>query len=118
MDRAELIRLFETFRLWTSGGERAPHKPLLLLYAIGKLLRGEDRLISYTDDIEDNLRNLLRDFGPRRDSYNPHFPFWRLQNDGIWEVTIVTIRIKETFFVFCSRMCLLWHIQQIYANAF
>ncbi len=31
---------------------------------------------------------------------------------------IVTIRIKETFFVFCSRMCLLWHIQQIYANAF
>lgn len=95
MDRAELIRLFETFRLWTSGGERAPHKPLLLLYAIGKLLRGEDRLISYTDDIEDNLRNLLRDFGPRRDSYNPHFPFWRLQNDGIWEVTN-SDRIRET----------------------
>jgi len=30
---------------------------------------------------------------------------------------IVTIRIKETFFVFCNRMFLLWHIQQIYANA-
>ena len=67
--------------------ERAPHKPLLVLYAIGKLLRGEDRLISYTDDIEENLENLLREFGPRRDSYNPQFPFWRLQNDGIWEVS-------------------------------
>ena len=31
---------------------------------------------------------------------------------------IVSIRIKETFFSFCNRMCLLWHIQQIYANAF
>ena len=33
------------------------------------------------------------------------------------EAFIVTIRIKETFFVFCNRMFLLWHIQQIYANA-
>ena len=54
---------------------------------LGKLLRGEDRLISYADDIEENLKNLLREFGPRRDSYNPQFPFWRLQNDGIWEVS-------------------------------
>ena len=87
MDREQILQKFETFQQWGSGGERAPHKPLLLLYAIGKLLRGEDRLISYTDDIEENLKNLLRDFGPRRDRYNPHFPFWRLQNDGIWEVS-------------------------------
>ena len=40
---------------------------LLVLYAIGKLLSGEDRLISYTDDIEENLENLLKEFGPRRD---------------------------------------------------
>ena len=87
MNREQILQRFETLRQWGSGGERAPHKPLLVLYAIGKLLRGEDRLISYTDDIEENLKNLLREFGPRRDSYNPQFPFWRLQNDGIWEVT-------------------------------
>ena len=51
----------------------------LVLYAIGKLLRGEDRLISYADDIEENLENLLKEFGPRRDNHNPQFPFWRLQ---------------------------------------
>jgi len=95
MDREELLRHFETFRQWGSGGERAPHKPLLLLYAIGKLLRGEDRLISYVDDIEENLKNLLREFGPRRDNYNPHFPFWRLCNDGIWEVTNAQ-NVRET----------------------
>ena len=87
MNREQILQKFETLRQWGSGGERAPHKPLLALYAIGKLLRGEDRLISYADDIEENLENLLREFGPRRDSYNPQFPFWRLQNDGIWEVS-------------------------------
>ena len=87
MNRERILQQFETLRQWGSGGERAPHKPLLVLYAIGKLLRGEDRLISYKNDIEENLENLLREFGPRRDNYNPHFPFWRMQNDGIWEVT-------------------------------
>ena len=87
MDREQILQRFETLRQWRSDGERAPHKPLLVLYAIGKLLRGEDRLISYTGDIEENLENLLREFGPRRDNYNPQFPFWRLQNDGIWEVS-------------------------------
>ena len=87
MDREQILQKFETLRQWGSKGERAPHKPLLVLYAIGKLLRGEDRLISYIDDIEENLKNLLREFGPRRNNYYPHFPFWRLQNDGIWEVT-------------------------------
>ncbi len=86
MNREQIRQRFETLQQWKSGGDRAPHKPLLVLYAIGKLLRGEDRLISYTDDIEENLENLLKEFGPRRDNYNPHFPFWRLQNDGIWEV--------------------------------
>ena len=87
MDKELILQKFEDLRQWGSGGERAPHKPLLVLYAIGKLLRGEDRLISYADDIEENLENLLKEFGPRRNSYNPQFPFWRLQNDGIWEVT-------------------------------
>lgn len=87
MDREQILQKFETLRQWGSKGERAPHKPLLVLYAIGKLLRGEDRLISYKDDIEENIKNLLKEFGPKRDAYNAHFPFWRLQNDGIWEVT-------------------------------
>lgn len=87
MDREQILQRFENLRQWGSGGERAPHKPLLVLYTIGKLLRGENRLISYADDIEENPRNLLKEFGPRRDNYNPQFPFWRLQNDGVWEVS-------------------------------
>src|SRR5690606_32596797 len=37
----------------------------------------------------DKLGYLLREFGPLRRSYHPEYPFWRLQNDGIWEVTDV-----------------------------
>jgi putative restriction endonuclease len=29
---------------------------------------------------------LLKEFGPSRSSYHPEYPFWRLQNDGVWEV--------------------------------
>ena len=63
MTREEIIKKFQNLNLWKSKGQRAVHKPLLVLYAIGKLLRGENRLISYAD-AEDDLQNLLKEFGP------------------------------------------------------
>ena len=68
MDRESLVQKFETLRVWQSGGVRAPHKPLLVLYAIGKLLRGEGRLIPYSE-VDEKLGDLLRDFGPKRKNY-------------------------------------------------
>ena len=86
MTREEIIHKFQNLNIWKSGGQRAAHKPLLVLYAIGKLLRDGSRLTPYTD-IETNLSDLLQEFGPWRDQYNPADPFWRLQNDEVWEVT-------------------------------
>ncbi|HEX9145542.1 MAG TPA: hypothetical protein VGA09_14815 [Candidatus Binatia bacterium] len=71
--------------VWKRGGERAPHKPLLALYAIGRLLRGEPRMVAYAD-VDRDLSKLLMEFGPRRQSYHPEGPFWRLQNDELWEL--------------------------------
>ena len=85
MDRDEIAQKFETLKVWQRGGERAPHKPLLVLYAIGKLLRGEERLLPYSE-VDEKLGKLLREFGPKRKNYHPEFPFWRLQNDGVWEI--------------------------------
>ncbi len=67
------------------GDQRAPHKPLLLLYALGRCLRGEDRLISY-ETVDQDLKKLLLEFGPPRKSFHPEYPFWRLQSDGLWEI--------------------------------
>ena len=86
MNREEILEKFEQLRVWQSAGERAPHKPLLVLYAIGKLLRDGNRLVPYSD-VDVNLGSLLREFGPRQANYGTQYPFWRLQNDGIWEVS-------------------------------
>ena len=77
---------FKNLTVWRRGGERAPHKPLLALYAIARLLRCEPRMIPYVE-IDRELGKLLMEFGPHRQSYHPEYPFWRLQNDGIWEVS-------------------------------
>ena len=44
MTKTDILRRFEAFSVWERRGERAPHKPLLILYAIGKLLLGEEQL--------------------------------------------------------------------------
>ncbi|MGW6496859.1 phosphorothioated DNA-binding restriction endonuclease [Nonomuraea angiospora] len=71
-------------RRWTRGGERAPHKPLLLLYALGHFQRHGNRPISFSV-AEAELRKLLKEYGPPRDT-SPGYPFHHLTNDGLWLV--------------------------------
>ncbi|MEU8119109.1 phosphorothioated DNA-binding restriction endonuclease [Spirillospora sp. NPDC049024] len=71
-------------RRWSRGGERAPHKPLLLLYALGHFQRCGDGPILYSE-LEEHLAGLLREFGPPR-ATSPAYPFHHLTSDGLWEV--------------------------------
>lgn len=77
--------LVDGLNVWKRGGQRAPHKPLLLLLALARVARGEPRLIPF-GEIDEPLQGLLKRYGPPRKSYHPEYPFWRLQNDGLWEV--------------------------------
>ena len=85
MDREEIARKFDTLRVWQRGDERAPHKPLLILYAIGQLLREERRLLPFAE-VDEKLGALLNEFGPKRKVQKPEQPFWRLQRDCVWEI--------------------------------
>ena len=85
MNKRELKSQIEGINVWKKGAQRAPHKPLLLLYALARNRRNRDRFIPYTE-VDEKLRQLLIDFGPTRRSYHPEYPFWRLQNHGIWEL--------------------------------
>lgn len=85
MQSDQIRKLFSQINVWKRGDERAPHKPLLLLYALAKCSRGESREIPYRE-VDQELRKLLIEFGPSRKSYHTEYPFWRLQNDGIWEL--------------------------------
>jgi putative restriction endonuclease len=73
-------------RKWSRGGARAPHKPLLLLYALGRLQqRGANDPVAYVD-AEAPLARLLADYGPPNKT-TPAYPFKRLASDGLWQVT-------------------------------
>ena len=70
---------------WKRGGQRAPHKPLLILYTLARCYRGAEQFISYID-VDKELKRLLVGFGPSRKTFHTEYPFWRLQNDGLWEL--------------------------------
>ena len=85
MTEKEILNHLQSLTVWKSGDRRAPHKPLLLLLAIGYLQNEDQRLLSYKE-VDPKLKELLTEFGTPRNAGNTHYPFWRLQNDGIWEV--------------------------------
>ena len=74
-----------SIRRWSRAGERAPHKPLLLLYALGRLQRTGTSEMAYVD-AEGDLQRLLRDYGPAGRTTTPAYPFHHLQTDGLWTV--------------------------------
>ncbi len=81
----EIIDRFAGVTMWRANGQRAPHKPLLILWSLARLQRGESRLVQFAD-LDGPFKKLLRDFGPPRKSYHPEYPFWHLQSDGLWVI--------------------------------
>ena len=75
---------FASIRQWQRGSERAPHKPLLLLFALGRLQQTGTSATRFAD-AELDLKRLLDDFGPPRPS-SPAYPFHYLRSDGFWSV--------------------------------
>ncbi|MEV1084889.1 phosphorothioated DNA-binding restriction endonuclease [Streptomyces sp. NPDC050211] len=71
-------------RQWTRSGTRAPHKPLLLLYALGQFQEDADRELRYSA-VEEDLQRLLTEYGPPNKT-TPAYPFHHLVSDGVWEV--------------------------------
>jgi putative restriction endonuclease len=68
----------------TSDGARAPHKPLLLLLALARAQRNDDRLMTFSET-EPRLNALLRSYG--KSGYtDARLPFWHLKNDALWEI--------------------------------
>lgn len=85
MTSDEILKAFDGIRVWQRGDRRAPHKPLLILMALGILARGENPRIKYAD-IESKLGRLLEEFGPSGSNASRHYPFWHLATDGLWQL--------------------------------
>ena len=83
-ERDLILERIGKINVWSRGDQRAPHKPLLLLLALGELSRGNEALPF--SKFEKPLTELLKEFGPTRAAHHPEYPFWRLQNDELWQV--------------------------------
>lgn len=84
MSKQDVLANFDSLNVWKRGGQRAPHKPLLVLYALGKWQQGETEISFET--AAPVLTDLLQEFGPDRKTYHPEFPFHHLQSDGVWQM--------------------------------
>ena len=77
----EVRRLFAGIRRAPGGdASYAPHKPLLLLMALARIQHGQPARFSFSE-VEDELKQLLTEFGPSNAPKTRHMPFWFLQND-------------------------------------
>ena len=85
MTPAEFLRHLAQLNTHQRRGRRAPHKPLLLLFALGRVLRDRDRLVGYAE-VDRRVGDLMRRFGSPSGGVRPHYPFRWLLSDGLWDI--------------------------------
>ncbi|ARI75675.1 phosphorothioated DNA-binding restriction endonuclease [Halobacillus mangrovi] len=84
MHKETLINKIENIRTASNNGVRAPHKPLLLLYALGCYHQGRTSIPF--KEAHPKLKYLLKEYGRPVKQIQTSNPFVRLKNDGIWEI--------------------------------
>ena len=83
MSPEEIESRFASLNVWRRDGARAPHKPLLALWMLGRWHAGERGPVPF-DEVDAAVGDLLRDHLPADRVARPELPFWHLQNDGVW----------------------------------
>ena len=86
MDRDEIVCRFKKIKPSKRYGVKAPHKPLLVLFSLKKLILDGIRLVTYAE-ADKRLMELLEKFNESGSTKNTNEPFWRLKYDEIWELT-------------------------------
>ncbi|SFG89871.1 HNH endonuclease signature motif containing protein [Streptomyces mirabilis] len=79
----ELIHRVINLKVNRSSGRRALYKPIALLWAMGRALRGEPRLLPWSET-EEALKALLQRHGMRGERLRPDYPVASLYHDGLW----------------------------------
>jgi putative restriction endonuclease len=86
MSQDEVLDRLSLLRQHQRQGQRSPHKPLLILLALGRLVTRGSSAISWSADSE-ILADLIRDYGPPTSTspaQSAAYPFTRLRTDRIW----------------------------------
>jgi len=84
--REDVLARLGALRSHQRDGRRSPHKPLLVLLALGRLATTGSSALPW-DRAEAELGNLIGEFGPASGTSRAQsaaYPFTRLRSDGIW----------------------------------
>ncbi|MCE8527889.1 HNH endonuclease [Ruegeria pomeroyi] len=81
----DLLKRFDSIRVFARGGKLAPHKPLLLLFALSRLKNEKAERIDF-NETEDVVGPLIQAYAPFNAKTTVAYPYARLANDksNIW----------------------------------
>ena len=85
----EAVERLLSVKQYQSSGQRAPHKPLLILLALGRLSQTGSSQLSWSE-AERELADLLHQFGRPSETKGASaaaYPFTRLRSDGFWTLS-------------------------------
>lgn len=94
MTDAEILKQFASINCARIGDGYAPHKPILILLLLEKILLGHENKFLY-NELDHDLKRLLEKYGSNNASNTRNEPFWRLKNDGIIEIDAPESLLKQ-----------------------
>jgi len=83
---SDIFERFKAVRVYKEDNKWSIHKPILLLYALSQCRHKKERLLSFYD-FDRFFKECFLNFHFDGKAENSHYPFGKLENDGIWEVT-------------------------------
>lgn len=87
-ERENVLAMLTSFRQHQQNGHRSPHKPLLMLLALGRLATNDSSSVPWSV-AEHALADLIAEFGqPSKTgrAQSAAYPFTRLRADGVWNL--------------------------------
>lgn len=82
----DVLSRMQGLRLHQANGKRSPHKPLLVLLSLGRLVNTGSSAVAW-HDAEQTLADLIAEYGPPSRTgraQSAAYPFTRLRSDGVW----------------------------------
>jgi len=95
MSNSEIIKLFNLINCARLGAGYAPHKPILILLLLDRILNGHANHFPFAE-LDHDLRRLLEKYGSNNASNTRNEPFWRLKNDGLWDIIAPAELLQQT----------------------
>lgn len=81
----DIFQRFESIRTFQEGSAPSLHKPVMLLIALSNCYRGDNRMMRFSQ-FDNEFKNLFLGLNLEGKFENSHYPFGKLENDGIWEI--------------------------------